>query len=191
MQSSRHEDQRCWEVFAELVRDHEWLIALICRDDKRVDDDEGMKHEVLLKIWEGLQEGREVPKHPLAVRAWLRTITNHAIIDHFRSRSRDDERCVWSGLAFRPTDYDTADDPAVACTEKELRHIRIVAVRIAVRELDPLMKKVVKWRYYKGCKTSEIAKRLGISIKTVRRLRAKAIEVLREKLKGVAESIVS
>ncbi|RMG36962.1 MAG: sigma-70 family RNA polymerase sigma factor [Planctomycetota bacterium] len=94
--------------------------------------------------------------------------------DQYRKRQRDLQRLIPRDL----TQCDIADlapDPPEAVARRE----QIAVIRSALRKLSPNYRQVVELRFFKDLPPAEIAKLVGVPVKTVYTRLRRAIERLR------------
>ena len=104
-----------------------------------------------------------------SIGAWLRTINRHNALNHLRGKRRDSKRSRAADKTFT-----TGGISALGVQE---------SIAKALESLPPNMRAVVVLRYWEHLSYKEIAKRLGLPVGSVGRLRYEATMCLYEKLK--------
>ena len=132
---------------------------------------EEIAQDVMLELWRR-RESLDVTE---SVRGYLLQATRNRTLNALRHRAieRKSEPHVVDGLAhLPPTD--------AAAREGEIE----IALQSAVADLPDRCRQIFELSRVEGLKYSEIATRLGISVKTVEVQMGKALRILRERLKA-------
>lgn len=118
---------------------------------------EEVVQDVFERVW---REARSYRAERGSVRTWLLAIARNAAIDRYRrgGSKRGQERPLEEGA-------ERADPEAEALLERAVRSER---VRAALAQLPPEQRTVIALSFYGGLAQSEIARRLGIPLGTVK-----------------------
>lgn len=151
--------------------------ALLFTLSRRILDDpqdaEEVLQEAFLQVWkqaQGYKPGRS------SVSTWLVMLTRSRAIDRLRSRQSRDR--TLSGLwETRPEDRTSAE--AVGNVLFQERKERL---RSALRELPEEQRRVIALAFYEGLSQSEIAKKDGVPLGTVKTRTLLAMKKLRKAL---------
>lgn len=154
------------DAFGNLV----FVIALNITRDRAVAAE--ITQDVWLAIWErGLGE-LNAKDRPIA---WVQTVARNAALDHVR-RAKVEQRRIAASRSESTSSPN--NDPSETVTTSQM-------MRSVIRELPPGMRQVVVMRYYRNLTDVDIARRLGISKRTVRSQLCRA----RRKLRAAVESL--
>ncbi len=120
-----------------------------------------------IKLWEKHRDFDSIPE----IRSFLYVTTRNACLDFLRYSKR---------VSASQKDYSYWADNK----EEEILHIMYDAEMLAEirREIELLPKKcreIFKLAFFQGLRNPEIADKLGLSVKTVRNQRAKAVHLIR------------
>ena len=111
------------------------------------------------------------------VTAWLFSIGHHRVVDEVRRRRRREERQVFQDMELM-RQPDEAGNPAKQAVQMLLRG----EIEVALSALRQEQREVVVLAYYGGLTHSEIAKRLGNPLGTVKTRMRLGLKKLREVL---------
>jgi RNA polymerase sigma-70 factor (ECF subfamily) len=134
---------------------------------------EDLAQEAFLKAWQYVAEGKEVKN----MKAFLYTITNNLIIDHYRRKPRATvslEEASQKEMSYEPRQ------------EKEIE--QKIAAGLAAKYLSWLEKEqqeIIYWRYVDEMSIEEISEITGKTSNNVRVSIHRAMKILREKIKNV------
>jgi RNA polymerase sigma-70 factor (family 1) len=131
-------------------------------------------HDVFLKIW----TQKEMLPEILNLNAYLYRMAHNHAYNGLRKMAK--EIVVMAELEKSGSGYEN-HDPNETLVRKEVRQF----IHDAVNELTPQQKEVFKMSKELGLKQEEIAQRLGISVLTVKKHHAEAMNYLR---KAIAQS---
>jgi RNA polymerase sigma factor (sigma-70 family) len=134
-----------------------------------LDDAEEVVQETFCEVF----RQREKMKDVKSLGAWLRTVNRDNALDHIRSQKRDSQKNVRKQML--------APDRVLTTGGFSILEMRDMVAK-AVEHLNPRMRKVVVLCYWEHLTPDEIAKRLNVSSRTVRRLLFEASLVLFGKL---------
>jgi RNA polymerase sigma-70 factor (ECF subfamily) len=134
--------------------------------------------DVFCRVWE--QRDQMVP--PDNVRAYLYAATRHRALDHLRHQRVVDQV---SDAPFAPGEHPGIGEPVAGADEQLLARERRELLLRAIAELPERQRRVFELRWYHHLSYAEIGAVLDISAKGVESLRARAIEALQKKLRGV------
>lgn len=130
---------------------------------------EDVVQEAFLNVW---RQGATYDTRRGTVRTWLLTIVHHRAIDQMRSaRSKSSADTVIDDAMPLPAKEDTWTE-----VMQGLEHER---VRQAMASLPPEQRQVVDLAYYGGYSQTEIARRVGIPLGTVKGRMRLALDKLR------------
>lgn len=123
-----------------------------------------------------------------SVRGWLYQLARRRCIDAIRKR-----RAAAAPLAFdrRQTQrsVESAVDPLTTPAGKALKRDRAQRVLAALDDLDEELRSVIVMRYFQNLSREEIAEAIGLGLAGTKTRLSKAMDVLREKLAGIDESL--
>jgi len=166
------------EAFGEIVRRHQRLVWMVCRQYVGVDDADEAAQDTFLKAYLklGTYDGRA------KLSTWLVRIAINTCLDLLRKRGRR-----------APVVDDADDDPAVAWVpddgaDPERRAIQKQAVaRLAEleRSLPERQREIFRLRFYAEMDVGEIAEALGVHVGTVKTQLFRAVHRLRRELEAV------
>lgn len=132
------------------------------------EDAEGLVQEVFLMVW---NKRKELKEH-LSFNAFLYTVTYNAIRKYFRKKAREKKY-----LDRFLVDYDGKYNKTV--TDIEYNNLLELANE-AIEKLPEKRKLIFQLSRHKGLSNMEIAKRMGVSKKTVENQIHSAFKFLRE-----------
>ena len=130
------------------------------RDSQLAED---LCSEVFLKVFEKL-DIYDAEKASLST--WIFTITHNTLTDYFRSRR------VFEEIPETLADDDTPEDSY--CTNETL-----TLLAGALEKLEPRLRDIIIFRYYKGMTLTDIAQKMGISYAYIKVLHNKALAAMR------------
>jgi len=136
--------------------------------------------DVFCRVWE--QRNRlAIPDN---VRAYLYATIRHRALDYLRH-----QRVVQqvTDAPFEPGEYPGLGEQAPSVDDRIVDQERHELLLRAIAELPERQRRVFELRWYHHLSYAEIAAVLEISVKGVESLRARAIESLQKKLRGVLE----
>ncbi len=133
---------------------------------------EDLTSEVFLKTWKSFQQEAQI-KNP---RAYLYTTARHLVIDFYRTNKEVRTISI--------EDIKEIEDIAPPIEEQERQNASLEIVQQRLKALREDYQNVIVWRYMDGLSTGEIAKMLGKSKGATRVLLHRALEQLKEGIKG-------
>jgi RNA polymerase sigma-70 factor (ECF subfamily) len=136
--------------------------------------------DVFCRVW----EQRERLAMPDNVRAYLYATIRHRALDYIRH-----QRVVRhvTEMPFEEGEYPGLGEQSAGVDERLVDQERYDLLLRAIAELPERQRRVFELRWYHHLSYAEIADVLGITVKGVESLRARAIEALQKKLRGVLE----
>jgi RNA polymerase sigma-70 factor, ECF subfamily len=153
---------------------------------KDIHDSEEVTNNIFLKMFR-LKCAQYDKKHGAALRTWIRTITNHQILDYFRTNHQnyyqavsdfnDDQKDGRSFLQFIAPDNVNAD--SIVLTD-ELQD----KIAKAFRALKPKYRKIATLYFLREKEYSEIAELMDVPMGTVKGMISRARAKLQEELEG-------
>lgn len=129
---------------------------------------EDIVQEAMVRIW---QNASRFEANRAKLTTWLYRIVVNLVVDHQRRRRADS----------LPTDYD-AIDPSPTAEMRLITANEHDALRAAMAKLRPIHRMAVILVYGEGLSGAETARRLGLSVKAVERVLARARRALRTDL---------
>lgn len=138
-------------------------------------DAEDLLQEVFLQVWK--QAGAYRPDRG-APEAWLSTITRTRAIDRLRSIRRKNE------VPGDFTDHEAAGASDSAARETERSEARLSA-RGLLERLTPDQRQALELAYYEGLSHTEIARRTGLPLGTVKTRMRAGLKALRRAMGGI------
>ena len=111
-----------------------------------------------------------------ALGTWLYAITRNAVIDYYRTKSREPVPAEWEESAFSASGID----------ERILTQETLEELAAALEQLPERERRIIILRYYHGLSARETAQKVGVSYANVRFLQYSALNKLRRCL-GEAE----
>ena len=135
---------------------------------------EDITAQTFLRAWQSIERYRPLPGRPIL--AWLFTIANNLIVDHYRRRKRE-----LVGVAVEPRDRG-GNDPEHRALAADLRH----EIRRAISALKPDHQLIVALRLIDGLEYDEISRITGKSPGALRVILCRALGVVRKQLRGRA-----
>lgn len=148
------------------------LVAFVRRYVKSTEIAEELVQDLFLKLWARRGSLGAID----SVKTYLFRAARNTALNHLRRRKLEHEWLEKEGGALSEEQGQEGDEPV---TESELA----TAVRVAVDRLPPRCREVFMLSRDGGLTYGEIAKSLGISIKTVETQMGRALKALRESLK--------
>jgi len=148
------------------------LVGFVRRYVKTTEIAEELVQDLFLKIWSRRGSLGAID----SVKTYLFRAARNTALNHLRRRKLEHEWQEKEALASTEEQGQEGDEPV---TESELA----AAVRAAVDRLPPRCREVFMLSRDGGLTYGEIAKSLGISIKTVETQMGRALKALRESLK--------
>jgi len=160
------------EAFAELYHQHvERIFRHIRARVADADVAEDVTAQTFLRAWQSVDRYRPMPGRP--VLAWLFTIANNLVVDHYRRRRREP-----SAIVGDPVDG-KADDPERCALTADLRD----GIRDAIAALKAEQQLVVTLRLIDGAGYDEISAITGKSPGALRVIFCRAVAALRDDLR--------
>jgi RNA polymerase sigma-70 factor, ECF subfamily len=159
-------------TYARLYEEHVTRIHAHVR--ARVGDEtlaEDLTAQVFLRAWQSIDRYRPLPGRPFI--AWLFTIANNLIVDHFRRHKRE-----MIGVKGEPR-ASHSDDPEGAALNADLRD----ELRRAMALLKPEQQLVVSLRLVDGLDYPEIGAITGKTSGALRVILCRALAVMRDELR--------
>ncbi|MEW5915957.1 MAG: RNA polymerase sigma-70 factor [Gemmatimonadota bacterium] len=153
------------------------LVGFVRRYVKGTEIAEELVQDLFLKIWSRRGSLGEID----SVKTYLYRAARNTALNHLRRRKLEHEWMEKEQGIIGEEPGEEGDDTA---TENELA----AAVRAAVDKLPPRCREVFVLSRDSGLTYGEIAKALGISIKTVDTQMGRALKALRESLKSYRSS---
>lgn len=158
------------QAFDEIVVRHGPFVlrvaARLVRDPSAAED---LAQEAMVRAW---SEARRFDAHRARFTTWLYRIVVNLCIDYRRRRRPEP----------LPDDFDPAD-PAATADEMLGAHERRVALGGALQDLPATQRAALTLTYDEGLSGAETARVLGLTVKAVERLLARARTELRERLR--------
>jgi RNA polymerase sigma-70 factor, ECF subfamily len=133
---------------------------------------EDITAQTFLRAWQSIDRYRPLPGRPFL--AWLFTIANNLVIDHYRRHRRE-----LVGVTVEPRDGDR-NDPERQALVADLRD----EIRRAIARLKPEHQLVVTLRLIDGLDYQQISEITGRSPGALRVILCRALSALRERLHG-------
>lgn len=159
------------EAFKAIIDMHYKEVYLYARSLTRDEDfSKDLVQDVFFRLWEKRGKLRE----GVVIKGWLFTSVHNKFIDHVRKHKKE--------VYLLEEVYAETVNEVVQENQDELRH----KLKIVEKEIGKLPKKCHKvfiLSKKEGLVNDEIAKHLGISVKTVEGHLTNAFKILREKLK--------
>jgi RNA polymerase sigma-70 factor (ECF subfamily) len=155
------------------------LIYRIVRDRGTAED---LVQETFLRVWSGM---RTFDGQKGALGNWLLTIARHRAIDHLRSSS---SRMGRAACEMGPS-TDTSLSGSFETQMLNLDRVRCIAK--ALKTLNANHRRVIELAYFDGLSHTEMAKRLGEPLGTVKTWVRSALNNLREELGAGCRSAAS
>ena len=138
-----------------------------------MDTAEDFTQETFLKAWQYIAGGKEIKN----IKAFLYTIANNLIIDHYRQKPRFAVSLDEAGqkdLSYEPRQ------------EKEIEQkISAIAVKKYLSQLEQEQREIIYWRYVDEMSIEEISEITGKTPNNVRVSIHRAMKILKEKIKNV------
>ena len=142
------------------------LCAMACKFVGDADTAQDIAQEVIIKYWQAQQEG----KLPESVEDYLFAMVKNESLNYLRSRAREQKR-----IAEVFQEREMAEDSIWnRITEQETNHL----LRKGIATLAPQSRRIMEMSY-EGKSTQETADELGISANTVKVLKNRALQKLR------------
>jgi RNA polymerase sigma-70 factor, ECF subfamily len=141
-----------------------------------VEEAEEVTQETFLRLWQ-----RSEIYHPQrgSLSGFLITLTRSRSLDRLRSRSAHQQKLQRiQTFTYGVSDY---NPPLEFVTVQERSHL----VREALKQLSPEDRQLLETAYYEGLSQSEIAKRDGIPLGTIKSRARQALKKLRTVLKAL------
>jgi RNA polymerase sigma-70 factor (family 1) len=132
---------------------------------------EDIAEETFIKLW----QGRERVTHFQSVKAFLFIAARNGCLNELRSGKN---------LARREQVFAGSGEEEEAIDREIIRAEVWAEIWRAADQLPGKMREVFRLGFVEGLPNREIAKVLGVSVNTVKGQKARALELLREKLKG-------
>ena len=124
---------------------------------------EDLCSEVFLKVYEKIDTYSE---EKASLSTWIFTITRNTLTDHFRTRR------VFEEIPETLADTETPEDSYCSNEMLEL-------LASALERLEPRLRDIIIFRYYKGMTLTDISQKMGISYAYIKVLHNKALAELR------------
>lgn len=163
-------DERALETIFRMY--YPGLVGFVRRYVKTTEIAEELVQDLFLKVWSRRGSLGEID----SMKTYLFRAARNTALNHLRRRKLEHEWLEKEGTTITETQTLEGDE---AVTESELA----TAVRAAVDRLPPRCREVFMLSRDAGQTYGEIAKSLGISIKTVETQMGRALKALRESLK--------
>jgi len=166
-------DQHENVVFDQLFNEHFKALCAFCqyRFGLDIDASKDVVHSGFIKLW----ESESVFNSTQAARAYLYKVVSNNCIDLLR---QEKTRSRYLQIIQKNFEENEIAESNKIAEFKELQD----KVNIAITELPEQMREVFELSRYEGLKYSEIATRLGISVKTVETHMSRALQKMRDKL---------
>jgi len=161
----RAEFAALYEAHAERIRAH---VRGRMGDADLADD---ITAQTFLRAWQAIERYRPVPGRPFI--AWLYTIANNLVVDHYRRHKRE-----LVGVKGSPRDHGH-DDPERRALQADLRE----EIRRALGVLKPDQQLIVALRLIEGREYAEISAVTGKSAGALRVSLCRALALLRDELR--------
>ncbi|MBZ5608467.1 MAG: sigma-70 family RNA polymerase sigma factor [Acidobacteriia bacterium] len=168
----RRDPQALAELYDRFGRLVYSLILRVVRDTAIAED---LVQETFLRVWNRSQ-GLDAERG--SVGPWLLAVARNRAIDYLRSAAGRERNAV---------EFEETDHPALFCDMEPdiLRSDKTRRVRAAMEKLAPNYREVMHLAYFEGLSQSEMAKRMGQPLGTVKTWVRTALKSLRDEL-GVA-----
>jgi len=155
------------------------IYSLLLQMLGRPEDAQDLLQEVFAKIWTDASNFDARRGAPIA---WAITITRFKAIDRIRSNNRRTR--LREALE---TQAATRSEPRAAAPDREmLSREDASAVAVALKELPDDQRQAIELAYFRGLSQSEIAGHLGQPLTTIKGRIRRAMDNLRDSLKGRA-----
>jgi RNA polymerase sigma-70 factor (ECF subfamily) len=138
---------------------------------------EEVMQDTFFKVW---RKGSSYNPERGKVTSWLFSIAHHRVIDEVRRRRRRDRNQVFQDVDLIDQPADDSSDP----TRYAMVQMRRSRIKTALSALRPEQREVVVLAYYGGLTHSEMAKRLGLPLGTVKTRMRLALRKLKEVLES-------
>lgn len=130
------------------------------------DDAREVVHHVFINLW----EKRDTLDTSFSLKSYLFTSVHHRSLNMLRDRKKFD----YETIPDEGTEYDA---------QKQVEALELEdQIGIIIESLPEKCREIFKMNRFEGKKYGEIARSLGISVKTVENQMSKALRILREKL---------
>jgi RNA polymerase sigma-70 factor (ECF subfamily) len=151
---------------------------ILCRFAEKylhdVDLAQDIVQETFIKLWKSGGRFASVPE----LKGFLYTVTRNGCLNQLRGREREEQRYkAVSGETGTPVSPDESDE----ITRLEY----LAAINRVVRQMPQKMQAVFLLSYEDGMSVEQIAKRMNITVKTVRNQKYKSLQLLRGSLDGL------
>ncbi len=133
---------------------------------------EDLTAQTFLRAWQSIDRYRPIPGRPFL--AWLFTIANNLVIDHYRRRRRE-----VIGVMVEPRDSG-ANDPEHRALTADLRD----EIRRAITRLKPEHQLIVALRLIDGLDYHQISEITGRSPGALRVILCRSLGTMRDVLRG-------
>ncbi|NOZ79752.1 MAG: sigma-70 family RNA polymerase sigma factor [Acidobacteria bacterium] len=167
------------DAFGELVRRHQKLVFMVCRQYVGADDADEAAQETFLKAYTklGTYDGRS------KLSTWLVRIGINTCLDLLRKRARRGIRVDGDGgenpiMAVLPDD---AADPERRAIQRQT----VARLAYAEAALPAQQREVFRLRFYAEMELDEIAEALDVTVGTVKKQLHRAVHRVREELEAV------
>lgn len=172
------------QAVAEIERRFASELRLFCRrmlgDVEAADD---IVQDVLMTCC--TTEPGTLPTHSL--RGWLYQIARRRCIDAQRRRHQAGGAAARGPRCAQPS-YESAVDPLTTPSGKALKRERALRVLALLSELDEELRCVVVMHYFQDLTREEIAEAIGLSLAGAKARLARAMRLLRERLRAGNDS---
>ncbi|MCK5327891.1 MAG: sigma-70 family RNA polymerase sigma factor [Candidatus Latescibacteria bacterium] len=143
------------------------------------DEAEDVTQEVLLKIWERIDE---FPREHTT--AWIMKVTRNRCIDHVRRRQKTVRLSDVEDGEESPEDrLEAVSDPEAEAEQSEMQR----RVEREIRKLPEPLRNVILLREIQGLKYEEVARAMNIPLNSVKVYLYRGRRILREKLSFLLE----
>jgi RNA polymerase sigma-70 factor (ECF subfamily) len=132
---------------------------------------EDLTAQTFLRAWQSIDRYRPIPGRPFL--AWLFTIANNLVIDHYRRHRRE-----LVGVTVEPRDGGS-NDPEHLALVADLRD----EIRLAIARLKPDHQLVVALRLIDGLDYQQISEITGRSPGALRVILCRALSTMRDRLR--------
>ena len=154
------------------------LYAYLLRLTRDRDAADDIFQEVFVKVIKKLGAYGEKDKFS----AWLFTVGHHAVMDHFRARTRRREDSLYAADGENRAPEETLASREPSPEASLLCAARADAVEAAFDKLSPEQREVFLLRHYSGLSFREIAETLNVPIGTALARMSRALARMRDEL---------
>lgn len=127
---------------------------------------EDIVEDVFVKIWDRLEDFEDLSH----IRNFAYRCCRNACLDHIKTSRRAGQRA----MAYQES-LDVQDDDLL----REIIRAEVLGeLHRAIHHLPGQCRKIMSLSYVEGCKNTEISRRLGISVQTVKNQKSRGVKLL-------------